>query len=230
MDLTSAVGAISAYLACQDARAGSPYESQGTGHRRAHKIGGMLERFYMSSPETSPIYDPVAYDKCLQVVALSFLGYTPMETDQRCGWKRGTTAWLYNDHPKLMQRAEQVHLERSYLRFHQAKVRELDLLSQAVEAPVVFLAQVVEGGGTAISDQFRSRTIREVTSEEATVAQRMKAAEILLKFTQERFKVIANDPDSPKQGLPDIPEEFKARVQKGQDAVSNVVSMERSTK
>lgn len=227
MDLDVATKAVSVFLRCQDPNNGSPYQSQGIGHRRIHKIGSTLERFKMSAPDYSPIYDPEIYDKCLQVIALQFLGFTPMEVDQRLGWGKGTTALLHNEHPKLMQRAEQAHLERSYLRFHQAKVRELDLLSQAVEAQVVFLAQVVQGGGTAISDQFRNRTIREVTEDEATVAQRMKAAEILLKFTQERFKVIAMDPDNPKPGLPDIPEEFKARVQKAQDAASNVVKIER---
>lgn len=177
------------------------------------------------------IYDQIAYDKCRQIVGLMLMGYTPHEVDLRCGWPEGTAGRIMYDHPRLMQRAEQVVLAELPIRYKVAKARGYEVAANCIEPTVHLLYQVVAGGNEFVPDSLRSRDTRPVANEDLSPAVRIKAAEILLRFVESRFKAAEREEDKAAEAAGDtgprekLSEEFEAKVKRARDAALNVVKM-----
>ena len=186
--------------------------------------GRTIDRFYAMTNYTE-IYDAEAYEKCKQIIALRNMGFTPREIDDRSGWKPGTTGNVEYQHPGLLERARQVHIETAYKQFHQAKVRELEILASTVVPAVILLAQVVDGGAEFSPEEYQSRLTMPVSGQDVSLSNRITAAKTLLGFAQERMKAAVKEENSPLDELPPLPKEFTDRVNEAQGVALRLVPL-----
>lgn len=190
------------------------------------KRGTAIDRYYvMAGPEHTEIYDTKVYDQCRSLVGLWNMGFTNFEADERLGWSRGTAGALEYQHPRLIERAKQVALETAYRRFHQAKVRELEVIASTVMPSIILLAQVVHGGAEYTPEEYRSRLEKPVAGSEVSLSSRLSAATKSLAYANERIKMAMKDEDSPLDDLPQLPKDFTDRMKEADDIALKLVPL-----